>query len=111
MPPHENRNQASGAFSDGVSLNAFAISRPTLVSDRHTTSSGIARIASADRGLLVSQRDLSLSNNQIGDVLVAEGDSAGALSAYRQGLEIIDRLAKTDLNNVGWQRDLAYSYN
>jgi hypothetical protein len=24
----ENRNQASGAFRDGVSLNAFAISRP-----------------------------------------------------------------------------------
>jgi hypothetical protein len=40
-------------------------------------------------------------------VQVAEGDLAGALTSYRDGLAIIDRLAKSNPNNAGWQRDLS----
>ena len=41
---------------------------------------------------------------------VAQGDLAGALTSYRDGLAIADRLAKADPGNAGWQRDLSVSY-
>ena len=50
------------------------------------------------------------SYDRIGDVQVAQGDLAGALKSYRDSLAIIDRLAKSDPGNAGWQRDLSVSY-
>ena len=41
---------------------------------------------------------------------VAQGDLAGALKSYRANFAIIDRLAKSDPGNAGWQRDLSVSY-
>ena len=55
------------------------------------------------------ERDLSVSHNKIGDVQVAQGDLAGALTSYRASLAIRDRLAKADPGNAGWQRDLSRS--
>jgi hypothetical protein len=55
------------------------------------------------------QRDLSVSQNKIGDVLVAQGDGPGALAAYRKGLAIGDALAARDPANVQWQVDVAVS--
>ena len=46
----------------------------------------------------------------LGDVRSAQGDLAGALKAYSDGLAIADRLAKSDPGNAGWQRDLSVSY-
>jgi tetratricopeptide (TPR) repeat protein len=57
------------------------------------------------------QRDLSVSYNKIGDVLVAQGNLPEALKSYRDELAIADRLAKADPGNAGWQRDLSVSYN
>jgi tetratricopeptide (TPR) repeat protein len=57
------------------------------------------------------QRDLSVSYNKVGDVLVAQGNLPEALKSYRDGLAIADRLAKADPNNAGWQRDLSVSYD
>jgi tetratricopeptide (TPR) repeat protein len=42
---------------------------------------------------------------------VAQGDLAGALKSYRDGLAIAERLAQSDPGNAGWQRDLSVSYN
>ena len=42
---------------------------------------------------------------------VAQGDLAGALKSYRDGLAIAERLAKSDPGNAGWQRDLSVSYD
>ena len=56
------------------------------------------------------QRDLSISYNLIGDVLVDQGALAEALKAYRDSLAIRERLAKADPGNAGWQRDLSVSY-
>ena len=67
-----------------------------------------ARDAAARSG---NDRDLSASYSKIGDVQVAQGDLAGALKSYRDGLAIIDRLAKSDPGNAGWQRDLSVSYD
>ena len=57
------------------------------------------------------QRDLSVSHDKIGDVLVAQGDGAGALAAFRRGLEIAEDLAARDPANTEWQRDLSVSHN
>jgi hypothetical protein len=55
------------------------------------------------------QRDVSISDGKIGEVLVAQGDLAGALGAYRDGLAIVQELAATDPGNTLWQRDLSVS--
>ena len=52
-----------------------------------------------------------MSYDKVGDVQVAQGDLAGALKSYRDGLAISDRLAKSDPGNAGWQRDLSVSYD
>ena len=52
-----------------------------------------------------------MSFNKAGDVQLAQGDLAGALKSYNDGLAIIDGLAKTDPGNSLWQRDLSVSFN
>ena len=68
------------------------------------------RLAQADPGNAGWQRDLSVSYNKIGDVLVAQGNLPEALTSFRDGLAIRDRLAQADPGNAGWQRDLSVSY-
>ena len=51
------------------------------------------------------------AHNGIGDVLVAQGDLAGALAAYCKGLAIAEALAARDAANTGWQRDLSVSHD
>ena len=53
--------------------------------------------------------DLSVSYNRGGDVQLAQGDLAGALKSYSDGLAIRDRLAKCDPGNADWQFDLGIS--
>ena len=55
------------------------------------------------------QRDLSVSHDRIGDVLVAQGDGPEALAAYRKGLDIREALAARDPANTEWQTDVAVS--
>jgi predicted negative regulator of RcsB-dependent stress response len=54
--------------------------------------------------------DLSASYDEIGSVLVAQGNLTAALQAYRDSLAIRERLAK-DPGDADWQRDLAVSYS
>jgi tetratricopeptide (TPR) repeat protein len=63
------------------------------------------------RSRVVGRRDLAVSYEKVGDVLVAQGNLPEALKFYRDSLAIRDRLAKSDLGNAGWQRDLAVSYD
>ena len=48
--------------------------------------------------------------NGRGDVLVSQGDGAGALAAYQAGLTIAEGLAKRDPANTQWQVDVAVSF-
>ena len=50
-----------------------------------------------------------MSEDRIGDVLVAQGDGPGALAAYRRGLTIREALAARDPANTQWQTDVAVS--
>jgi tetratricopeptide (TPR) repeat protein len=70
----------------------------------------VDRLAKSDPGNAGWQRDLSVSYDRIGNVLVAQGHLPEALKSYRDSLAIADRLAKADPGNAGWQRDLSVSY-
>jgi tetratricopeptide (TPR) repeat protein len=50
------------------------------------------RLARADPGNAAWQRHLSVSYDRIGDVKAVQGDRAGALKLYRDGLAITERL-------------------
>ena len=58
-----------------------------------------------------TERDLLVSQERIGNVLVAQGDRDGALKAYQAGLAIAETLARRDPANTEWQRDLSVSQN
>jgi tetratricopeptide (TPR) repeat protein len=45
-----------------------------------------------------------------GDTRLLLGDLNGALTAYRAGMAIAERLAASDRDNAGWQRDLSVSH-
>jgi tetratricopeptide (TPR) repeat protein len=67
------------------------------------------RLAKADPNNAGWQRDLSVSYNKVGDVLVAQGNLPEALKSFRYSLAIRERLAKADPTNAGWQHDLQFS--
>jgi tetratricopeptide (TPR) repeat protein len=69
------------------------------------------RLAKADPSNAQWQRDLSVSQIYIGQVLSAQGDLGGAEQAYRASLAVRERLAKADPSNAQWQRDLSVSQN
>jgi tetratricopeptide (TPR) repeat protein len=71
----------------------------------------LAGLAAEKPDNITYQRDVSVAFNEVGDVLVAQGNLTEALKSYRDTLTIMERLAKADANNAGWQRDLAVSYN
>ena len=70
-----------------------------------------ADIGTVDSRNAVWQRNLSVSYDKIGEVLVAQGNPGEALNFFREGLAAGERLAKADATNAGWQRDLWMSYN
>lgn len=55
------------------------------------------------------KRQLALQN--LGDVMRAKGDTAGALSAFRSALTIATEHAAADPSDARWQRALAVSHN
>ncbi len=57
-----------------------------------------------------AQRDLSISYNKLGDLLLQEGKGGEARKAYEDGLAISRKLAEEDPHNAQAQRDLSISY-
>ncbi len=69
------------------------------------------RLAATDPTNAGFQRDLSVSYNKLGDLMVGLDNGAEAERFFRDGLAIAERLAATDPTNAGFQRDLSVSYN
>jgi len=46
----------------------------------------------------------------LGDIAVARGDLNAAFTSYDEGRSEMERLAKSDPGNAGWQRNLSVSY-
>ncbi|OAN46965.1 hypothetical protein A6A04_20490, partial [Paramagnetospirillum marisnigri] len=55
-------------------------------------------------------RDQAAGQINSGDILVGQGDLAGALAEFRQSLAIFERLAAHDPANTEWQSDLSISH-
>ncbi|MBV8140977.1 MAG: tetratricopeptide repeat protein, partial [Verrucomicrobia bacterium] len=55
------------------------------------------------------QRDVSVSLEKVGDVLLAQGKLDQALEVYQQSREIRQKLAQQDPSNVLWKTDLVLS--
>jgi hypothetical protein len=57
------------------------------------------------------RRDLSVSHNKIGEVLLAQGNRYAALNVHRTGLSVAEALCRRDPANIQWKVDLAVSYS
>ena len=68
---------------------------------------GRAALKAADTA--EDQRDRSVALSELGDVLVEQGDLAGAKQRYHESLEIDKRLAVADPSSASVQRDLSVS--
>ncbi|MDB5413245.1 MAG: hypothetical protein JWR10_1580 [Rubritepida sp.] len=66
-----------------------------------------ARLAKSDPDIAGWQRDLSISQERLGDALQAQGDLTAAREAYEASMAIRARLVASDPANVAWQRDLS----
>ena len=71
------------------------------------TGSVLERLAVADPGNVGLQRNLSVSQEKVGDLQAAQGDLGMALASYRAALGIAERLVAADPGNAEWQRNLA----
>ena len=56
------------------------------------------------------QSVLAIALDEIGGVLVAQGNLAEALTSFRASLAIRERVAQAEPNNLDWQRNLSVSY-
>src|SRR5262245_50148641 len=57
-----------------------------------------------------NEREIAVGLSGVGDVQVAQGNLTEALKSYREGLAIMERLAKGDPTNMGRQHDLSWLY-
>jgi len=72
---------------------------------------GVAeKLALANPGSAEAQRDVSVSLNKLGDMLVESGDLAGARARYEADLAIAEQLALANPESAEAQRDLIVSY-
>jgi len=69
------------------------------------------RLVRMDAGNTAWQRDVSVSHERLGDMLLAKGDSAGALEHFRASLAIARKLASQDPKNAMWQRDMSVGHD
>lgn len=67
------------------------------------------RLAASDPSSASLQRDVSVSLNKLGDVLVSPGDLSGARARFQESLDLIKRLATSDLSSASLQRDASFS--
>jgi tetratricopeptide (TPR) repeat protein len=56
------------------------------------------------------QNDLSITYNEIGRILAAQGAINAAIASYRANLAIIERVVATDFKNLYWQRNLSLTH-
>ncbi|PPC98054.1 MAG: hypothetical protein CTY36_11050, partial [Methylocystis sp.] len=125
MKARENGNDRLRYWAT-LGLGDVAVEQGSLPSARRLYETAVAIVGplaksaegKTDAGSLGWQRDLSVSYNKVGDVLVAQGNLPEALKAFRDSLAITEKLAKADPASFGlhgsamtsgWQRDLSVS--
>jgi tetratricopeptide (TPR) repeat protein len=69
------------------------------------------QIAEANPEVAEAQRDLSVSDNRLGDLYLRLGDGKAARECYQHALDAMGRLADADGTTAQAQRDLSVSHN
>jgi len=90
-------------LSDAIANEAKLGTRLALLSATEKVLSGLA---AADPTNAEWQHGLLVCHERVANVLLAQGDAAGALTAYRNGLAIAQRLAVADPTNAKWHHNL-----
>ena len=67
-------------------------------------------VTAQDRANVEFRRELGVTDLELGDVLMEQGNLQEALGSYLAGLAIFQRVADGDVENGVWQRDLLLSY-
>ena len=77
----------------------------------HQVIDALRRLATTEPDRADYQRDLSISYERLGDLMVTLGRGDDALRFFQQSLDIATRLATTEPDRADYQRDLSISYN
>src|SRR5207253_3208588 len=56
------------------------------------------------------QNELSITYNEVGRILAAQGALHAAIASYRDNLALIERVAAADFKNLHWQRNLSLTH-
>jgi tetratricopeptide (TPR) repeat protein len=107
---------AIDAYEKARALDPADFSTLIFLSRLHRSANHLGRAlerAEAARPIAAAtsdpQRNASVASDEIGDVLIARNDLEGALTNYREGLEIRRRLASADPTNGERLRDVYVS--
>jgi hypothetical protein len=84
---------------------------PTTASFLAVVHGVISRLAASDPANAEWQRDLSVSQEKLGNLEVAKGDLAAASRSFTESKDIRERLTAIDPANAEWQRGLSVSLN
>ena len=104
--PELRHSQAMVLLEGVIARLAIGDTQGALAASQRAQGILEALVASApDR--IDYQRDLSISYDRIGTVLVAAGRREEALDAHQKSLAFRERLATVDPGNTLWQRDLS----
>ena len=104
------RKRTTGPFIGLASVSATFASAAAIFPAAIAAYQAASEMADRLTKARARQSDLPVAYIKLGDMLMAQGNLAEALTSYRKGLAIIERLAKADPDNTGWQRDLLASY-
>ena len=84
---------------------------PTALQEFRAAAKIMERLVALNPGNVTWKRDLSLSEDKIGDVLLVQGDPAAAGEIYRAALTLREQLADADPANAEWRRNISVSHN
>ncbi|MGD9755542.1 MAG: CHAT domain-containing protein, partial [Acidimicrobiia bacterium] len=107
------RDHPDRRFFEDAELRALvALGRTELAVTRYQDMAHAAKqLAEAEPNRTDYQRDLSISYNRLGDLMVAVGDGEQAARYFNDSLTIRRRLAEAEPNRTDYQRDLSVSNN
>ena len=109
LPPNASAMKGLYLFNAG-NLRVVSGDSASALTDFWAALAIYETLARADPGDAGWRRDLSVSNERIGDVQMAQGDLPAALTSYRASHANSESLAQADPGNAGWQRDLSVSH-
>jgi tetratricopeptide (TPR) repeat protein len=108
--PALRRSQAAALVDTSFTLLTVGDTKGALATARQAHDL-FASLFAATPDSTDYQYGVLISDDRVGDALVAQGDLPGALAAYRDELAISKALTEKDSTNTSWQRSLSVADN